>query len=166
MITLGINKLDNQLNTKPQFIAKSSQKKNNNTCEIGANNMALKQSQCSARYVSCLYVITHLARWRNPQYFGSSDETWVNKARISIITTCIDLTVRVQRREQWKHKKISHLYTHRTAWLEYLKKPTTGQNYNVLWNDHAGDKREGQTKRVRQCCRRNLVLCTPFQNCY
>ena len=38
MITLGINKLDNQLNTKPQFIPKSSQK-NSNTFEIGAKNM-------------------------------------------------------------------------------------------------------------------------------
>ena len=38
MISLGINKLDNQLNTKPQFISKSSQK-NRNTFEIGAKNM-------------------------------------------------------------------------------------------------------------------------------
>ena len=90
MITLGINKLDNHLNTKPQFIPKSSQK-NNNTRETGANNIALKQGRCSVD-VSCLYVITYIARWRNPQYFGLSDETWMNKARIAIITTCIDFS--------------------------------------------------------------------------
>ena len=58
MITLGINKLDNHLNTKPQFIPKSSQKNNNNTREIGANNIALKQGRCSVDVFLVLYLVS------------------------------------------------------------------------------------------------------------
>lgn len=66
MITLGVNKLDNQLNTKPQFIPERSKKNKTkqkaSAVELAALiGMALKQTE--PIFCRCAYVITwYLAR--------------------------------------------------------------------------------------------------------